>query len=443
MNYFKKLVVAVVSATVFFTCLSCEIGLGASVDTEAPTLAITYPSDLAVIKGQFKLAGTYDDDMKVTTIKIVVTNNDSKATWSYEVAAGEKSGAWEVTLNPEDASTTSGFTYPDGQNYKADVTAYDGSSHFSGTATRSFIIDNPPQVLILSSPAKIGAEDASTYGRVLKLAGDISDDNSVSSLDMYLKQYDTTTNNFVSDAEEKHIAITTFTGMSTDNPLVVAKYCPESEAASDETKKTLRDAYVALYGSVSETTANVDKIFYSRIVLTDNAKTYMTVGDTGVVSGNVTQVYYINNDNFADNLMSEKTYSLTASKLRDILKGESSSYTEAQLTEIKKLLATSGYFASSTEITAAGSSKIALKPDNNPTYTLSGYDVGTTTSTSTGFNTYTIGSSLYLNISAGRDKKYVVPSSVAATLYKLSSFKDEDVSDTAAEDTFYLIMRGS
>ena len=50
--------------------LACSdnVGLGESVDTEAPTIAITYPPASATIRGTFVLSGTWDDDKGVSSI---------------------------------------------------------------------------------------------------------------------------------------------------------------------------------------------------------------------------------------------------------------------------------------------------------------------------------------------------------------------------------------
>ena len=358
MSKFLKLVsvlLLVVFSTIFVSCL--QIGLGEQVDTASPTVAIKYPQTNSIIKGEFLLSGTCADDLGVESISVSIEDTKKKATLgTYDAVIDSSKGTWSIILNSKENDS---YPLPDSLNYEITVTATDKSKHET-TDKRAFIIDNTAPVLILSSPAKIGSESPTTYGRTLKLAGDISDDNTVSSLDLYLKQYDSSTETL---SEEKHITVSNFTGMSSDNPLVVAKYYTEDEVENDSTKTTLRNNYLSIYGNVKDDD-NTDEILYCRIVLTDNAKSYIASDDSGTGTGNATSLYYINNDNFANNLISEQSYSITASKLKDIIKGEDAGYSDTELAAIKKLLATSGYYASSTTIDSAASSVISMNPDN-------------------------------------------------------------------------------
>ena len=65
---------AAFAVAAFVSICSCSdnVGLGDSVDTEAPKLEITYPPSSAVIKGSFIFAGTSSDDKGVTSMKVVV-----------------------------------------------------------------------------------------------------------------------------------------------------------------------------------------------------------------------------------------------------------------------------------------------------------------------------------------------------------------------------------
>jgi hypothetical protein len=130
--------------------MSCQIGLGASVDTEAPTLKITYPPSSAVIKGSFTFAGTCDDDLGVTAIAVTVTNTESSKTWSYDAEVDNKN--WHVlNMNEADASAASGYKFPDGK-YEISVVASDAAGHTSGTSSRSFEIDNTAPLFVIKGP---------------------------------------------------------------------------------------------------------------------------------------------------------------------------------------------------------------------------------------------------------------------------------------------------
>ena len=61
----------------FFT--SCDVGLGESVDTVAPSVEITYPPANSVIRGAFEFAGTCSDDKGVSSVSVTVLGTDRKA----------------------------------------------------------------------------------------------------------------------------------------------------------------------------------------------------------------------------------------------------------------------------------------------------------------------------------------------------------------------------
>ncbi|HAH61484.1 MAG TPA: hypothetical protein DCL73_05245 [Treponema sp.] len=161
--------ISLLAVIIFIPLASCQVGLGAAVDTEAPTVEITYPPASAVIKGTFVLAGTCDDDRGISSIKVTVKNTDTDTTYGSYSAAVTDSSSWSVTLNSEDTSPTydlydsyKKWELPDG-TYELDVKAYDASGHSSGTASLSVDIDNTSPVLILSKPLAYGSGTATSY----------------------------------------------------------------------------------------------------------------------------------------------------------------------------------------------------------------------------------------------------------------------------------------
>ena len=69
-------------SALFAVCLACGIallscdvgvGLGESVDTAAPSLSITYPTDGSVIMNTFTMKGTSADDTSIAKISISVS----------------------------------------------------------------------------------------------------------------------------------------------------------------------------------------------------------------------------------------------------------------------------------------------------------------------------------------------------------------------------------
>ncbi|MCK9169509.1 MAG: Ig-like domain-containing protein, partial [Treponema sp.] len=115
--------------------VSCQVGLGAAVDTEAPKVAITYPSTAVVIRGHFIIAGTCSDDEGVVSVKVVLTDTDTEKKYDAEAAAlGSSKETWQISLNEYDsnagAGTYNGWALPDGK-YTADVTASDAAGRTS------------------------------------------------------------------------------------------------------------------------------------------------------------------------------------------------------------------------------------------------------------------------------------------------------------------------
>ncbi|HQL34169.1 MAG TPA: hypothetical protein PK969_13020, partial [Treponemataceae bacterium] len=48
--------------------ITCEIGLGNSVDTKPPTVGITYPPANSIIRDDFILAGTVQDETALDSV---------------------------------------------------------------------------------------------------------------------------------------------------------------------------------------------------------------------------------------------------------------------------------------------------------------------------------------------------------------------------------------
>ena len=72
---FKKFVfksLSVLSLLAIFT--NCQIGLGESVDTDAPNGEITSPGVNAVIRDAFAIKGSWKDDGTVTQVKVNLRN---------------------------------------------------------------------------------------------------------------------------------------------------------------------------------------------------------------------------------------------------------------------------------------------------------------------------------------------------------------------------------
>ena len=60
-----------------FVFATCDVGLGESVDTGAPSLSISYPPEGAVVRDWFRLAGSCSDDKGVSRVAVTLTNTST------------------------------------------------------------------------------------------------------------------------------------------------------------------------------------------------------------------------------------------------------------------------------------------------------------------------------------------------------------------------------
>ena len=63
-------------AVIAITSMSCEIGLGASVDTEPPSISIDTPEVDSVIRDKFLIGGSWSDDGSIAELKVKIKKTD-------------------------------------------------------------------------------------------------------------------------------------------------------------------------------------------------------------------------------------------------------------------------------------------------------------------------------------------------------------------------------
>lgn len=127
---------------IFFIAISCEIGLGASIDTEALAISIENPPAEAKIREAFIIDGT-----------------------------------WYALIDPIKEGIKDG-------TYEATVTIVDSMGHKTST-NRSYTIDNTKPVIKIERPSSIkNAEDSliESYGQYLTLTGEAYDDNDIATI---------------------------------------------------------------------------------------------------------------------------------------------------------------------------------------------------------------------------------------------------------------------
>lgn len=162
--------------------LSCEVGLGESVDTDAPKISITYPDAKSVIKDRFVLAGECSDDRMVTSVQVTILDSANKPVTGYELKApvvetGKSSQVWSVEINAKNADGS--YPLKDGK-YTFRTIATDGAGRKSAPFERDLEIDNTAPVFVINSPGS--TETETSYGSVLKVEGSIAEAHSVKSM---------------------------------------------------------------------------------------------------------------------------------------------------------------------------------------------------------------------------------------------------------------------
>ena len=83
-------------AFIFSNFSSCEVGLGSSVDTEAPEITIVSPSVGSIIRDKFALSGRWGDDGSVADIWVTLKRTDGK-TGEWTISGSDVS--WEQDQN--------------------------------------------------------------------------------------------------------------------------------------------------------------------------------------------------------------------------------------------------------------------------------------------------------------------------------------------------------
>ena len=185
---FSRVFILISFVLTFLFTISCQIGLGAAVDTEPPVINIQTPQLDVIIRDTFAISGSWSDDGTIQSITILLERTDgngSAITRNAEFAVTEGTvgeGTWTCILNPKDDTEK----IIDG-SYQATVTITDGSGHKT-IQTRTFTIDNTPPVVILQSlKSKDDTEnEIKTYGKLFTLNGKAADVNNIGRIDVHV-----------------------------------------------------------------------------------------------------------------------------------------------------------------------------------------------------------------------------------------------------------------
>jgi hypothetical protein len=291
MNKFvKSISVSFICVFAFFALFSCEIGLGNSVDTAAPEIAITYPPENSRIRKSFLLSGTWSDDKAVKTVSVEVYKSGEN-TPIYTTRADVSKRKWSVLLNDdgEAYANQNGWQFIDGE-YSIKVIASDGAGH-SSYDKRTFTIDNSAPVLQIDKPTTSGSSATpETYGQIVQLEGTFDEDApKISKMDVC----------FYSTAGVKlyETSFSNITSMGPSSPLTIARYFSETSGGREEYSE-LYNAYKAILGeeniSKYESGQSVEDVqLYFSITAYDGAKVYTDPSNSsGEGDGNATELYY-------------------------------------------------------------------------------------------------------------------------------------------------------
>lgn len=417
----RKLFVFLFVIATFVCVLSCNVGLGESVDTEPPTVSVLYPPESSVIRDSFILSGKTEDDKEVKEVQIIVkeiNGNDAKPVQTHVVKPTDD--VWQVELNVKNETD---ILYPlkDGK-YTVDITSTDTAGRVSGISSRTFEIDNTAPVFVIKSPGITNIESATPYGSIFKVVGTIADDHEIEKMTVNIK--DEAGNESVTWTEEN---VDTAGGTE----VVFARYNKDAADGED----VYNDRYLQIYGK--ETTG--DKAFLCTISVADKARTYKNPDDlTKSEGGNSTEGLYLNDDIYDELMGKNSKYKLTASDFKKILNGTYGSSTvvssenqieqsktpenkseieqnqnsmdisDAQLAEIKSILAK--YFTD----TKATALAFKLNKNANPTYDVTGFSF---TGTNASANAASKNGKVTFRALAGLDGTYFNPKTIKVYLF--------------------------
>ena len=358
MNFRKNILFYITSILLIICTLSCEVGLGEAVDTEEPKISIETPPVDAIIRDKFAIGGTWADDgqvdkvlielrrtdgVKVDPIKFKgtpVTNSLGKGTWSLLV---------EPIVRDEDGNITE-RKIKDGK-YEIVSTVYDKAGHYS-KGTRLITIDNTAPLIVLDRPASrpdTTPEEKKlldAYGRKLSILGRAADDNNVDSIDI----------NFYKDNLDEPIHTVRKTGVSNTIDETVAVFGDEN--------------YRKIYGDAVNGTAE----YTCSIKAYDKARKYpeeypiINVPKDDDLLGNMADNYYLFSE-LSSNLLNDYTVSELYKMLSGNYQSVETESNRAVVADADKVNEIINQLLNKKVIKG----KFTLNPENNPTYSVSGF----------------------------------------------------------------------
>lgn len=398
----KKFLLAVVSVVFAYALLSCDVGLGAAVDTQAPTLNVTYPATLSTVRGQFVFGGTCADDQKVTSVTVSAYNSElGKSYGPFAATIADDAKSWTFSFNKkaEGKDSYNGWEMPDGK-YTLEAVARDASGKSSGTGAITIDIDNTEPIFILNSPGTTDIKNPTVSGSSFKITGTIADDHSI-----------------------KYMRVNVYENMGGGKGKLLESFKEENIETSGGTSVSLfgkkDDVYTKLYGDIKDASSIGTKTFFCEIELEDSAYEYNDFkNNTSGKTGNISKKVYLY-DSVYQKFQSSSGYGLEAAKIKSIVNETSTSETAAQIrTEF---------------LNSAAQSPLAfgLNPNANPKYVVQGFDVDSVSDIN---KTGASSQSISVQVNAGLDGTNVLPGTMCVYVFGPFDSVTEDIVSSIYKD---------
>jgi len=339
----KKVIGFLLSTLLAVFFISCEIGLGEAVDTEAPSLTILAPEPDAVIRNAFRFSGEWSDDGEIADLSITLERTDGIAVnlGSYPgVIQKSESGAntWYCVVDPLDKS----LPVLDG-TYVGTVSIKDTAEHVT-IQTRQFTIDNTAPVVVLQRPStKTGSASFDSYGQKLTIEGQAADDTNIDHIDVMVYE-DAGFTSLLKTVTLKNVP-----------PTISLDFADYLDTSSTD--------YTDIYKS-----AGLDgtKNRYCKIKVYDDAQCYPADGSAQKAEdklGNATDQYYLYSDLSSTVLLKHKV-----TEVYHMMNGTYSASNSSRSAESSDVI-------SKLSGSVLQSSQFSMNPDNSPSFVVSGRSV--------------------------------------------------------------------
>ena len=402
----KKFILAVVSVVFAYALLSCDVGLGSAVDTQAPTLNVTYPATLSTVRGQFVFGGTCADDQKVTSVTVRALNSElGKSYGPYAATVADDAKSWTFSFNKkaEGKDSYNGWEMPDGK-YTLEAVARDASGKSSGTGAITIDIDNTEPIFILNSPGTTDIKNPTVSGSSFKITGTIADDHSI-----------------------KYMRVNVYENMGGGKGKLLESFKEENIETSGGTSvalfKKTDPVYTELYGGdIKDASSIGTKTFFCEIELEDSAYEYNDFkNNASGKTGNVSKKVYLY-DSVYKKFQSSSGYGLEAAKIKSIV--------NETLTEVKGKEASvvrKEFLASAAQSSLA----FGLNPNANPKYVVQGFDVDSVSEIN---KTGASSQSVSVQVNAGLDGTNVLPKTMCVYVFGPFESITEDTVSSIYDD---------